>query len=85
MHAFVYLALGSMSRRLFERSALAAVVLTSSLLASCGKKMPTIPEEIVGSCRFYINGFARADQCTDYHGEWAPDQAQPSAGGGRHR
>lgn len=72
---------GSMSRRLFERSALAAVVLTSSLLASCGKKdVPTIPEEIVGSCRFY-NGFARADQCTDYHGEWAPDQAQAECAG----
>lgn len=50
---------------------------TASLLsASCGKKdVPTIPEEIMGSCRFY-NNFARNDQCSDYHGSWTPEQAK---------
>lgn len=58
-----------------------ALVLSSALLGACGKKdVPTIPEEIVGSCRFY-NGFARADQCSDYHGSWTQEQAQSECGG----
>lgn len=48
----------------------------SILLIGCGKKdVPTIPEEIVGSCHFY-NGYAHSDQCSDYHGSWTQEQAQ---------
>lgn len=50
-------------------------------LTGCGKKdVPLIPDEIVGSCRFY-NNFARNDQCSDYHGDWTQAQAQDECGG----
>jgi hypothetical protein len=42
--------------------------------------VPQIPEEIVGSCRFY-NKFAGNDQCTDYHGGWTPEQARAECDG----
>lgn len=53
----------------------------SLFVSSCGKKdVPQIPEEIVGSCRFY-NNFARNDQCTDYHGNWTEEQARAECDG----
>lgn len=53
----------------------------SLFLAGCGKKdVPQIPEQIVGSCRFY-NSFARNDQCTDYHGSWSTEQARAECDG----
>ena len=65
-------------------SLLPSLLTTASLLLvgpGCDKKdVPTIPEEIVGSCAYY-NNFAHGDQCSDYHGAWTQEQAQADCDG----
>lgn len=68
--------LPSSSRQTRSKFLMLCLLPASLVSASCGKKdVPTIPEEIVGSCRFY-NKFAKNDQCSDYHGSWTAEQAK---------
>lgn len=64
------------STRSLNRGLALLFVASALSTASCGKKdVPTIPEEIAGSCRFH-NRFADSDQCSDYHGTWSAEQAK---------
>lgn len=60
--------------RASKKSAFMLFMAASMCVAGCGKKdVPTIPEEISGSCR-YVNRFSKKDECRDYHGVWSEDK-----------
>ncbi len=51
-------------------------------LAGCLRNdpVPTLPEKVVGHCR-YTNPFARLEECRDYLGEWTEKQATDDCNG----